>query len=233
MMQRAHFEIASFGELVGDPSRVAMLLSLMDGESRPASELARLARVTPSTASSHLRRLVGGGLLVCDASGRYRYFRLASEHVADALESLALSVVPARAANRAQAADPAREAFNHARTCYRHLAGTLGVAWMRALEERRFLKLHAGALVIAPRGIACFAELGLTTPSWPTGKACLDWTERKSHLGGALGRLLTDHLLTLRWLGRRREGRALRITTRGRIELERFGVPRARLDECL
>jgi DNA-binding transcriptional ArsR family regulator len=228
MMRSAHFDIASFGELVGDPSRVAMLLSLMDGETRPASELARLAHVTPSTASSHLRRLVSGGLLVCDASGRHRYFRLASEHVADALESLALSFAPRRAT---RAADSARDAFFHARTCYRHLAGQLGVAWMHALEQRRFLKLRAGTIVLAPRGIACFEELGLTVPTWPTGKACLDWTERKSHLGGPLGRLLTQHLLELRWLARRSEGRAVRITTRGRSELERFGLPRSCLDD--
>jgi DNA-binding transcriptional ArsR family regulator len=221
MMRSAHFDIASFGELVADPSRVAMLLSLMDGETRPASELARLAHVTPSTASSHLRRLVSGGLLVCDASGRHRYFRLAGEHVADALESVALTFAPRRAA---QAADSAREAFAQARTCYRHLAGKLGVAWMGALEQRRFLKLRAGTLVLSARGIECFQELGLTMPTWPAGKPCLDWTERKSHLGGALGRLLTQHLLTLRWLARRSEGRALRITARGLTELERFGL---------
>ena len=228
MMRSAHFDIASFGELVADPSRVAMLLSLMDGETRPASELARLARVTPSTASSHLRRLVAGGLLACDASGRHRYFRLASEHGADALESVAHTFAPRRAT---RAADSAGDAFALARTCYRHLAGKLGIAWMTALEQRRFLRLRAGTLVLAPRGIECFQQLGLTTPSWPTGKACLDWTERKSHLGGPLGRLLTQHLLTLRWIARRSEGRALRITPRGRLELERFGIPRSCLDE--
>jgi DNA-binding transcriptional ArsR family regulator len=221
MMRSAHFDIAAFGELVADPSRAAMLLSLMDGETRPASELARLARVTPSTASSHLRRLVTGGLLVCDASGRHRYFRLASERVADALESVALNFAPRLGA---RAADPAGEAFALARTCYHHLAGKLGVAWMNALEKRRFLELRAGTIALAPRGIASFEELGLTVPTWPAGKACLDWTERKSHLGGPLGRLLTQHLLTLRWLARRPEERALRITTRGHIELERLGV---------
>ena len=226
-MRNAQFDIASFGELLADPSRVAMLLSLMDGETRPASELARLAHVTPSTASSHLRRLVSGGLLVCDASGRHRYFRLASEHVADALESLAHTFTPRRAA---RATDPAGDAFFLARTCYRHLAGKLGVAWMNALERRRFLTLRAGTLALTPRGIDCFEELGLTVPTWPTGKTCLDWTERKSHLGGPLGRLLTEHLLTLRWFARRPEGRALRITTRGRTELERFGLPRSCLD---
>jgi len=227
MMRSAQFDIASFGELVADPSRVAMLLSLIDGETRPASELARLAHVRPSTASSHLRRLVSGGLLVCDASGRHRYFRLASEQVADALESLAHTFGPRRAPRASEAAG---DAFTQARTCYGHVAGKLGVAWMRALEHRRFLKLRAGALVLAPRGIACFQELGLTPPSWPTGKTCLDWTERKSHLGGPLGRLLTDHLLALRWLARRPEGRALRITPRGQTELERFGLPRSCLD---
>jgi DNA-binding transcriptional ArsR family regulator len=116
----SRFDIASFGELVSDPSRVAMLLSLMDGLARPASELARIAGVTPSTASSHLGRLLGGGLVLADAVGRHRYFRLAGDRVADALEVIALNTMPGKPL---LSSDPRRAALSRARTCYRHLAG--------------------------------------------------------------------------------------------------------------
>jgi DNA-binding transcriptional ArsR family regulator len=222
----ARFDVASFGELVSDPSRVAMLLSLMDGLARPASELASLAGVTPSTASSHLARLLSGGLVLAEKQGRHRYFRLAGDRVADALEAITLHTAPRR---QLESPDPARAALSRARTCYRHLAGQLGVAWLATLESRRFLRVRDGALSLAPRGIACFEDTGLTMTQWPSGKPCLDWTERRNHLGGPLGVALTEHLFALGWLARRPGGRALRITARGRSGLERFGLSAALL----
>jgi DNA-binding transcriptional ArsR family regulator len=223
----ARFDIATFGELVSDPSRVAMLLSLMDGLARPASELAGIAGVTPSTASSHLARLLGGGLVLAEQSGRHRYFRLAGDHVADALEAIALHAAPA---TRPVSKDPARAALSRARSCYKHLAGELGVAWLASLESRRLLRIEGGALSLAPRGIACFAELGLTRAQWPAGKPCLDWTERRNHLGGPLGVVLTEHLFSLRWVARREGGRALRITASGRSGFAQLGLPKALLE---
>jgi DNA-binding transcriptional ArsR family regulator len=218
----ARFDVATFGELVSDPSRVAMLLSLMDGLARPASELATLAGVSPSTASSHLARLLGGGLVLAEPRGRHRYFRLAGDHVADALEAIALH---AASGKRRPSVDPARLALSRARTCYRHLAGQLGVAWLGSLESLRLLRLRDGALSLAPRGVARFEELGLSPARWPTGKPCLDWTERRNHLGGPLGAALTEHLLALGWLARRAEGRSLRITAKGRAGFASFGLP--------
>jgi DNA-binding transcriptional ArsR family regulator len=217
----ARFDIANFGELVSDPSRVAMLLSLMDGLARPASELAGIAGVAKSTASSHLNRLLAGALVLTEPIGRHRYFRLAGDHVADALEALALHAVPRR---RVQAPDPAREALSQARTCYKHLAGQLGVGWLASLERQRMIRLRDGALTLDPRGVACFEGLGLKPTRWPVGKLCLGWTERRHHFGGALGVLLTQHLLTLRWLARRKDGRALRITSIGRPGFAQFGL---------
>jgi DNA-binding transcriptional ArsR family regulator len=222
-IQSARFDIASFGEIVSDPSRVAMLLLLMDGQARSASELARVAGVAPSTASSHLGRLRSAGFVLAEQVGRCRYFRLAGEHVADALEAIASSTSrPKRTVASAQ--DPSRVALSRARTCYKHLAGALGVAWMASLERERLLRVRDGALALAPRGIARFEELGLEASRWPAGKSCLDWTERKPHLGGALGVLLTQHLLALRWVARSREGRALRITSLGTAGFTRFGL---------
>ncbi len=220
-LPQTRFDIASFGELVSDPSRVAMLLSLMDGQARPASELASIAGVTPQTASSHLSRLKTGGLVTVEQLGRHRYFRLASDKVADALEIIALNAVQQKRVRP----ERSRDAFAHARTCYKHLAGGLGVAWRRALEKEKLLHLADGALALSPRGIKRFAALDLSLAPHTLGKPCLDWTERQYHLGGPLGAGLTEHLFKMKWIARRHEDRALRITSRGRSGLAAFAIP--------
>jgi DNA-binding transcriptional ArsR family regulator len=224
VLPAAKFGIASFGELVSDPSRVVMLLSLMDGQARPATELAEIAGVTRPTASNHLRRLLEGRMVAVEQRGRHRYFRLENAQVADLIESLAL-LEPAPHA-RLSTADPARQSLARARTCYRHLAGRVGIAWFASLERRRLLDLTDGSLFLTRSGVAQFTELGLEEQRWPAGKACLDWTERRHHLGGELGALLTRHLFDLGWLHRRSDGRSVEVTRPGGRELvRRFGVP--------
>ena len=228
LMPAAPFEIASLGELVGEPSRVAMLLALLDGSARPATELADLAGVSRATASSHLRRLREGGLLSVEPRGRHRYFRLAGEPVADLIETLAL--VGPRGRARPAPRDPARRALERARTCYRHLAGRVGVACYDAFERQGLLSLEGGGLRLTPRGEARFEALGLESSRWPKGKACLDWTERRPHLGGALGALVTQHLFDLGWLARRKDARAVEVTPLGSCELVRqLALPEAAL----
>lgn len=228
VLPAARFDLATFGELVSDPSRVAMLLALMDGAARPASELARLAGIAPSTASFHLQRLVGGGLVRVDAVGRHRYARLASSRVAEALEAVAL----VRRPDTRRALTAEQRLLAGARTCYRHLAGGVGVAWLIALEDARLVRARGGALTLTRRGQDWCRERGLETARWPGGKHCLDWTERRHHLGGPLGALLTGHLFALGWLARRRgdPDRAVRVTATGRRELVRLAVPAAILD---
>ncbi len=216
----SRFDVAGFGELVGDVSRVTMLLSLMDGRARPASELARIARIAPQTASSHLRRLVDGGLLAVERQGRHRYFRLAGEQVADALEAVSLLSPPPRAP-----ASPARRLLARGRLCYRHLAGSLGVAFLAALERAELLHVRDGGLALTGRGIAWCESTGLVAARWPAGKPCLDWTERQNHLGGPLGGMLAAHLFALGWIARRGDGRAVRVTPAGQRELTQLGLP--------
>lgn len=220
----ARFAIAGFGELIADASRVAMLLSLLDGLARPASELAQIAGVTPSTASAHLQRLIAGGLLRVERQGRHRYFQLADERIAESLENLARQAPRPSAALRP---DPTREMLSHARTCYRHLAGRLGVAWYGALEREGILRSRRGVPQLIRGGIRRLADLGLSLPDEATGvegKACLDWTERSHHLGGALGSLLTDRMLALRWIARRKDTRAVRVTQAGCTGLAEIGI---------
>jgi DNA-binding transcriptional ArsR family regulator len=199
------FELARFGELVGDPSRAAMLLSLIDGCERPASELAAVAGVTPSTASIHLKRLLKGGMVAVGQQGRHRYYRLADDSVGLALESVALGR-PARSAPLT----PQQSALKHARTCYKHLAGELGVALFDALEKQRFLHLDCGSIRLTPRGLTALQLDDLA------GKTCLDWTERKSHLGGPLGVTLTSRFFERKWIARGTQDRSVRVTTAGR-----------------
>jgi DNA-binding transcriptional ArsR family regulator len=215
------FDIASLGELFSEPSRVAMLLSLMHGLSRPASELAQIAGVTLPTASAHLKRLLGGRLLTVEQLGRHRYFKLAGPHVAEALEAMALHAPPRR---DARPVDRDRQIFNLARTCYQHLAGRLGVLWLSALETEKLLEVGGGGVTLSASGIARCEAAGFAAPRWPAGKPCLDWTERQTHLGGPLGSLLTQQMLQLDWLARHGASRAVRLTSLGRRKLAGFGV---------
>ena len=191
MLTGTRYDVAAFGELVGDPSRAAMLLSLLDGQARPASELAALA----------------------------------GAHVAETLEV----IVRGHGARLPSRPDPARLALARARTCCQHLAGQLGVAWLAALEREGLLRRRDGVIELSPAGGGRLGALGLSVRRWPTGKPCLDWTERRNHLGGALGGLLTERLLALKWVARREDGRAVRITSRGREGFASFGVPAALL----
>ena len=215
------FDIASFGELLSDPSRVAMLLSLMHGLTRPASELAEIAGVTPATASAHLKRLLNGKLVRVEQLGRHRYFKLAGPSVADALEAIALYAPPRK---QIRPLDRDRQIFTDARTCYQHLAGKLGVAWFSALEKQSLIANGGGGFELSRRGILRCEKAGFEAAKWPAGKPCLDWTERQSHLGGPLGSLLTQQMLQLNWLARHQGGRAVRLTSLGRKRLSGLGV---------
>jgi DNA-binding transcriptional ArsR family regulator len=224
VLPAARFELATFGELVGDPSRSAMLLGLMAGEARPAGELAALAGVSPATASFHLQRLLAGGLVVQELLGRHRYYRLGSEQVGEALEA-ALLLTPGP--RPARPPSPERARLAEARTCYRHLAGVLGVELLACLSRRRFLGLREGGLALTDEGAAWFAAQGLRQERFPPGRPCLDWTERKPHLGGPLGVLLTGHLFARGWIARRDDGRAVRVTSSGRRSFAALGVAAA------
>jgi DNA-binding transcriptional ArsR family regulator len=210
--------LAEVAALLGDPGRAGMLTSLWGGTARPAGELARLAGVTPATASSHLARLVAGGLLRVEPRGRHRYYRLAGPEVAHALEALAL-VLPPHAARDEEAAQPTP--LRRARLCYDHLAGNLGVALSDALLRRRLLALDDGAYALPVAGRRWFERLGIEIAPLERGRrpllrSCIDWTERREHLGGALGAALASNLLERDWLRRVRGDRAVLVTTAGR-----------------
>lgn len=222
-------DVAGVARLIGEPARAAMLDALMSGTALTAGELARVAKVGPATASQHLARLHDGGLVDRVAAGRHRYFRLASSEVAHAIEALSM-VAPRRAVTslRQSRADAASRT---ARTCYDHLAGRVGVGIYRSLLDGRALMLGTDGLDLTRLGESRLRELGVDTElarrrRRTFARTCLDFTERREHLAGALGAAVCSRLLELDWLRRRVAGhRGLRVTKRGSSELaERFGV---------
>ena len=201
-----------------------MILTLLGGEAIPAGELARRAGVSPSGASAHLRRLREGGLITQESVGRHRYFRLASAELADALESLA-RVAPVRPASSFRESDGTR-ALKHARTCYDHLAGELGVAVADALVERGVLTRGDESFAVTRDGTRWLGSLGIDLEAIAASRrsfarACLDWSERRPHLAGALGAAVADVFFARKWIRRLPGGRAVALTTDGRAWLAR------------
>jgi DNA-binding transcriptional ArsR family regulator len=220
----SRLDIAAAAALLSEPARVSIISALMDGQARPATELARIARVSPSTGSEHLALLTRGGLLRVEQHGRHRYHRLANDAVARAFESLSLLTTrPVRNAS----VDPGDAAFRRARTCYRHLAGELGVGLVDAMLERRWVRREGPRYTLTSTGHRTGAALGLLEgeDGLLEGRACLDWTERRDHLAGPLGVGLTKGLLELGWVRRKASTRALRVTVEGaRAFRDAFGL---------
>lgn len=192
-----------------------MLGALMDGRAWTGRELADFAHVSPSTASSHLQRLVNGELVSVVAQGRHRYYRIASTRVASALESLmALAPPPSlrHATERRIAAD-----LCAARLCYDHLAGTLGVAMTDALVRRGALILSDAGASLTKEGATFFTALGARIEQGrrPVCRPCLDWSERRPHLAGIAGAALATLALEREWVRRKNGSRALAVTPQG------------------
>lgn len=205
-------DLSVSAQLLSEPARAAILIALMDDVRLPAGELARIARVTPQTASAHLAKLCEAGLLAVESQGRHRYFKLADPRVADAIESLSI-LLPTRP-NGQHKHDPA---LRRARVCYHHLAGEWGVRLEQRLLAMAWVeKSDLGYRLTETGTQRLFAEeLLLESGCVPEGKACVDWTERRHHIGGHLGRELLTGLCRLGWLRRSRNGRALIITECG------------------
>lgn len=217
-------DVSRVARTIGDPSRLRMLTLLMDGRALTAKELAYGAGIEPATGSAHLQRLVGDRLVTVRAQGRHRYFQLASPDVARCVESL-LVVAPVVRAVPCTAPDPLCEA----RYCYDHLAGRLAVVVTHALLERGTIERHENAFAVTPDGERRLAVLGLDVRKIARlrrqfAPACMDWSERNDHIGGALGAALAHSFETARWLRRRTGTRAVTITDAGRRALrEHFG----------
>jgi DNA-binding transcriptional ArsR family regulator len=224
----ADVRIAEVAALIGDPARANILAALMGGQALTASELAYAAGVSPQTTSGHLAKLTDGRLIACVKQGRHRYFRIATPRVAEMLEGI--MAVVADAPPRHRPPSKLDEAMRNARTCYDHVAGRLGVGLTDALCARGHLVLSDEGGEITNSGVAFFENFGIDLAAARGRRRifcrpCLDWTERRLHLGGAIGALLAQRCFDLNWLQRMREARALTVTPAGRRGLsETFGL---------
>lgn len=208
--------------LIGDSARAAMLFALLDGGRLPASELASRANVSRPSASAHLQKLVGAGLIEVRPAGRMREFRLASRDVGRALEALANISRPARVASLSQTTTMQR--MREARTCYDHLAGRLGVAVTDALVGHGALELVADIFTATKQSARIFRKLEIDLREAHAQRrsfapSCIDWTERRLHVAGALGAAILERFLSERWIIRNSRDRAVRITPAGRAAL--------------
>jgi DNA-binding transcriptional ArsR family regulator len=220
---------ANAAKLLSEPARAAMLLKLMGGRAVPAGDLAVAAHVSPQTASEHLARLTEGGFVIVQRQGRHRYYEIANEEVAYAVESLLiLSSVP-HAVSGINGVRPTLGSLEHARTCYAHLAGWLGVAITDALQREGYLVPGTGrAFAVTDRGREWFEQRGLTVPRSSEiadprlARPCPDWTERRPHLAGTLGVTLYKRFSQLGWIVPSRKSRAVRVTLEGREAFSKY-----------
>ncbi|RCS24427.1 ArsR family transcriptional regulator [Phyllobacterium salinisoli] len=208
--------IAKIAALLGDPARANMLTALMDGRALTASELAGLAGVTLQTTSGHLAKLSAANLILMEKQGRHRYFRLSGADVAEVLEGL-MGLAERTGAVRLRTG-PKDQALRAARICYDHLAGERGVEMLDA-ARRLHLVAEDADVALTDKGRDFFTHMGLDIDRLAKGKrplcrACLDWSERRNHLGGALGAALLDSFIARGW-ARRLEGRVISFTPPG------------------
>ena len=214
--------IVGIAAMIGDHARAEILTALMAGPALTATELATSAGVTKQTVSAHLAKLVDTQLITVERQGRHRYFRLADRDVADLLESL-MGVAFRTGAVRVRSS-PSEPALRHARVCYDHLAGELGVLVFDRMIERRLLRRDSKGLGLTAQGEKFCRDLGIDAtampnPRRPLCRACLDWSARRHHLAGALGASLLQRFIDLNWARRAPGSRVVRFSARGEAAL--------------
>lgn len=218
-------DISHIAALIGDPARANMLSALISGKALTATELAGEAGITPQTASFHLKKLVEGGLLILRAQGRHRYFAIADEDVADMLN--ALMRLAEKGGHSRTRTGPRDAAMRMARSCYNHLAGDMGVALFDFLLKAEHIALIPDGLTLTPSGRDFVRDFGidlaaLEAKSSPLCRDCLDWSARRSHLAGSLGRAFLTRFEELGWAVRDPDSRAILFNNSGKNDFLRI-----------
>jgi DNA-binding transcriptional ArsR family regulator len=216
-------DISIIAALIGNPASANMLMALMAGPALTATELAREAGLMLSTASGHLAKLENAGLVAVERQGRHRYFRLADADVATALEGL--MPLAARAGHTRIRTGPRDPELRQARSCYDHLAGDLAVQMFDRFTAHRLLVRRGDTMVVTERGRRFFAKADIDVEALEGGRRplcrpCLDWSERRSHLGGALGGAIFDRIIALDWAVREARTRIVRFSAAGERKMK-------------
>lgn len=207
--------------LIGDPTRAAIMWTLLDGKAFTATELSIAVNTSPQNISMHLAKLLEAELLCVEKQGRHKYYRFSTKEVAYVIESMA-SLIPPSPSQKKNAEK--HSPIKHCRTCYDHLAGKIGVAVAESLLEQKIILDAENKFEITPEGVKWFSDFGINLEELKKQrrlflKPCLDWSERKNHIAGSLGASLLDIMIADDWLRRTKDSRAIQITGKGEKEL--------------
>jgi DNA-binding transcriptional ArsR family regulator len=219
-------DFGTVAALVGDPVRANILWTLLDGRAFTATELAINVDSSPQNLSMHLAKLIGAGFISVAKQGRHRYYTYSRPEVAYAVEALAALLPPKQRSAVRETDVPIRTC----RTCYDHLAGRLGVQVTESLVQKKLIEPGPGIFTLTAKGIRWFSDFGVDCETLQTGRrsfarACVDWTERRPHLAGALGAALLKKMMEEHWLRRMKDTRAVLLTPKGRKAMsEIFGL---------
>ena len=221
---QANSNVAIIAALVSEASRAAILTVLLDGRFHSASELAQMAKIKPQTASFHLAKLIDANVVTVEKQGRHRYFAIRDQDVARVMESLLSITPPVTVKSLRQSSQD--KAMRYARTCYDHLAGNIGVQLTNALLRNGILLEEEDRYTVTEHGTKFFADFGVDLNEAATKRRqfshqCLDWSERRHHLAGALGNALLERVLELNWVRRLPGTRAVQVTDEGKASFEK------------
>jgi len=211
--------------LIGDATRASILWNLLDGRAFTATELAIAAETSAQNISMHLGKLLDANLICVEKQGRHKYYRFSNKEIAYAVEAMA-NLIPKpeiSTKNRSEEYPP----IKYCRTCYDHLAGKIGVALADSLLEQKIIIENKGIFEIAPEGKKWFSDFGINVEDAQKQKRiflkpCLDWSERRNHIAGAIGAMLLDKMLTNDWIRKTKDSRAITITGKGEKELFKY-----------
>jgi DNA-binding transcriptional ArsR family regulator len=217
--------MAAAATLIGDYARAKMLTALMAGRALTATELAGAAGITKQTGSTHLRKLLDARFVTMEAHGRHRYFRIADEEVAQLLEEF--MTFSARSASALHASGPKDPALRKARVCYDHLAGELGVLLYSSLMQRHAFDFNGASVALSAAGEQVISGFGIDASAMRSQKralcrVCMDWSERRHHLAGAVGAALLARVIDLGWAVRDKSSRAIRFRPNGEREFRGY-----------
>jgi DNA-binding transcriptional ArsR family regulator len=220
-------QFSAVAYLIGEHARAAMLWNLLDGRAYTAGELALSANISPQSASNHLSKLIKANFLKVEKQGKHRYYRFARDEVAFAIESIA-NLMPYKKTNDLQNSISNGD-IQYARTCYDHLAGKIAVNLTQTLIKQKILALNGNNFLVSSKGEAWFEMIGLNLDELKNAKRhfakpCLDWTERRHHLAGALGAALLNQMLCFNWIRRKANSRVVILTAKGETELNKLGI---------
>ncbi|AXY72492.1 transcriptional regulator [Paraflavitalea soli] len=221
-------QFSAIASLIGEPARAAMLWSMLDGRAYTAGELALMAGISPQSASNHLNKLIEADLLKMEKQGKHRYYRFAKPEVATAMEAISRLIPHQEKLHRDRSFKNGD--IQYARTCYDHLAGRIAVNLTQGLVKQKIIQLKEDEFDVTNKGMSWFDSIGVDIAAVRQQKRffarpCLDWTEKKHHLAGALGAALLDQMLALNWIRRKANERTVILTGKGEKALAQLGVP--------